>query len=633
MDDNHRGNRNTSRENRFSDPFEDSSSSNVESTTGHARFRNKWRNRDDIPSSNHSANRHFAGAPQSNADPVNDMQLTENESFSEEEELLASVLSEITDRQSRGEHVDINEYCRFNPGISVELRQLFAAIVVTETAGKKPSDGSESWGDQDPDADNLIECPHQFGEFELIEEIGRGGMGVVFKARHLRLNRIVAMKMILQGELASPDDRQRFMAEAHAAAKLQHKSIVSVYEVGQHDGKMFFCMEYIAGKTLLQELANGPLSPRRATKILLQISRAIAYAHEQGVLHRDLKPSNILIAENGDAKITDFGLAKQVTSNRSITLNNMTLTGAVIGTPSYMSPEQAAGSRIEIGPTSDIYSLGSILYHMLTGRPPFQASSPMDTLLMVMEQDPIPPRILNRNTDHDLEMITLRCLQKPPELRYETGYDLAADLNAFLKDEPISARSGRISHLLARMFRETHNAHVLENWGLLWMWHSLVLLIASFATNILQLAEVKGVYQYPILWIAGLGAWAVVFWYLRRRMGPVTFVERQIAHVWASSMICVAGLFPIEMFLGLGPLELSPCLGLIAGSTFLIKGGILSGTFYIQACALFATSLLMAAFPNYSHFIFGVVAGLCFFIPGLKYYRQRRSNELAKLIS
>ena len=320
------------------------------------------------------------------------MHLIENESFSEEEELLASVVSEITDRQGRGEHVDINEYCRFNPGISVELRQLFAAIVVTETAGKETSDESKSWGNQDPEADNLIECPHQFGEFELIEEIGRGGMGVVFKARHLRLNRIVAMKMILQGELASPGDRQRFMAEAHAAAKLQHKSIVPVYEVGQHDGKMFFCMEYIAGKTLLQELANGPLSPRRATKILLQISRAIAYAHEQGVLHRDLKPSNILIAENGDAKITDFGLAKQVTSNRSISLNNMTLTGAVIGTPSYMSPEQAAGSRIEIGPTSDIYSLGSILYHMLTGRPPFQASSPMDTLLMVMEQDPIPPQ-------------------------------------------------------------------------------------------------------------------------------------------------------------------------------------------------------------------------------------------------
>ena len=541
--------------------------------------------------------------------------------------LLASLLSEMTDRQATGQEVDIHEYCRTHPQVADELRKLFAAVMVTDVAGKNQGSSSRSWKDAGSDADNLIECPCQFGEFELLEEIGRGGMGVVFKARHMPLDRVVALKMILGGELASPDDRQRFMAEANSAAKLQHDSIVSVHEVGQHEGKLFFSMEYVSGRTLLQELKSGPCTPRRATKILLQIARAMAYAHEQGVLHRDLKPSNILIAENGDAKITDFGLAKNISNRKSITVKKVTLTGAVVGTPAYMSPEQAAGARGEIGPASDIYSIGSILYYMLTGRAPFQGSSPMDTLLMVLDQDPIPPRIVNRNADRELEMICLRCLQKPPELRYHSAGELAEDLEAFRNDEPISARSGRIGHFFARMFRETHNAHILENWGVLWMWHSLVLLTASFATNILQLLEIRGIYQYPILWIVGLGAWAGVFWLMRRRMGPVTFIERQIAHVWAASMICVAGLFPIEMLMGMPPLKLSPCLGLIAGMTFVIKGGILSGTFYIQAVALFTTAIMMAWIPQYGHFIFGLVAALCFFVPGLIYYRRKLRNS------
>lgn len=544
-----------------------------------------------------------------------------------DDEVLASVLSEITDRQNRNEPVNIEDYCRRYQSIADELRRLFAAVVVTDVAGRNSRSTSLNWADSARKGDQSIECPYHFGEYELIEEIGRGGMGVVFKARHNKLNRLVALKMILGGELASPEDRQRFMAEANAAAKLQHHAIVSVYEVGQHDGKLFFCMEYVSGRTLLQELKSGPCSPRRAARILLQIVNAMACAHKHGVLHRDLKPSNILISENGDAKITDFGLAKTFSNRKSEAIKKVTVTGAVVGTPGYMSPEQAAGARGEIGPASDIYSIGSILYYMLTGRAPFQGTSPMDTLMMVLDQDPIPPRILNRQANRDLEMICLRCLQKPPELRYASAEELAADLEAYLNGEPIAARSGRVGHFFARMFRETHNAQILENWGVLWMWHALVLLTASYATNIMEIMKVRGVYHYPILWIVGLGTWAAVFWFLRKRMGPVTFIERQIAHVWAASMIGVAGLFPLEMLMNLEPLSLSPCLGLIAAMTFVIKGGILSGTFYIPAAALFVTALLMAWMPQYGHFLFGTVSALCFFIPGLVYYRRRRMNS------
>jgi serine/threonine-protein kinase len=263
---------------------------------------------------------------------------------------------------------------------------------------------------------------------------------------------------------------------------------------------------------------------------------------------------------------------------------------------------------------------------MLTGRPPFQAASPVDTVLMLLEQDVVPVRVVNPNADRDLELIALRCLQKPTDLRYPSAAALASDLEAFLHDEPISARSGQFLQVLTRVFRETHHATVLENWGLLWMWHSLVLLTACVLTNALHWFGFRERWYYIVLWTLGLGLWAAVFWWLRRRMGPVTFVERQIAHVWAASLIAIGLLFFVEMALGLPALQLSPVLGLISGIVFLVKAGILSGLFYVQAIVLFATSFPMAWFPEYAHLLFGVISAACFFIPGLKYHRQRLSS-------
>jgi serine/threonine-protein kinase len=263
---------------------------------------------------------------------------------------------------------------------------------------------------------------------------------------------------------------------------------------------------------------------------------------------------------------------------------------------------------------------------MITGRPPFQAASPVDTVIMLLEQDVVPPRVVNPNADRDLEMIALRCLQKPVDLRYASADELAKDLDAFLNDEPVSARSGHFLQVLSRMFRETHHATVLENWGLLWMWHSLALFTACALTNALHWFEFRDRWYYIVLWTLGLGLWAAVFWWLRRRMGPVTFVERQIAHIWAASMIAIGLLFFVEMALGLPVLHLSPVLGLISGMVFLIKAGILSGLFYIQAIVLFALSLPMAWFPEVAHLLFGVVSAVCFFVPGLKYYRRQNDR-------
>lgn len=532
-------------------------------------------------------------------------------------------LSVLTERLQRGERLDLNGLCAERPEWESELRGVWPVLLLTEMAG---SDVVPATVNQTPAIDvtelAASRLPATFGEFELIEEIGRGGMGIVYRARQAALEREVALKLILLDHLASSTDRARFYAEARAAARLEHENIVPVYELGQVDGRPFICMKLIEGETLATRLMRGPLAGREAARLMVPLCRAIQYAHDQSVLHRDIKPSNIILGRDGRPYLTDFGLAKDLSDATSLTR-----TGAVIGTPAYMSPEQAAAGKAKIDATSDVYALGAVLYHMLTGQPPFAGRTGLETVLMVLEQDPRTPRSLYRSVDRDLEMIVMRCLQKPADLRYVSAAALADDLEAYLNDDEIAARSGRFTQVIAQVFRETHHISVLENWGLLWMWHSLVLAIVCVATNLLQWTDHPGRMSYFLLWTVGLGAWAGVFWALRRRMGPVTFVERQIAHLWAASMIATATLFPLEALLGLEPLKLSPVVPLFAATTFLVKGAILSGTFYFQAMALFATSLVIAWLPDYGHLIMGAVTGACFFVPGLRFHRARRRQE------
>ncbi|NDC63702.1 MAG: serine/threonine protein kinase [Planctomycetia bacterium] len=469
--------------------------------------------------------------------------------------------------------------------------------------------------------------PATLGDYELLEEIGRGGMGVVYRARQRSLGRVVAIKMLLRRDLASPADLSRFRSEAEAAAHLDHPGIVPIFEVGECGGHPFYSMRLIEGTTLAKRLAEGRVQPREGAALLARVAEAVQAAHARGVLHRDLKPSNILIDEDGRPHVSDFGLAKRLADGASVTH-----TGAILGTPCYMSPEQAAGSRGDVGPASDVWSLGAILYQLLTGRPPFQASSPMDTLLAVLESDPPVPRSIDARVDRDLEMIALKSLQKPQELRYSSAADLAADLRAFLAGEPVAARRGGIADIAARLFRETHHAVVLENWGLLWMWHSVVLLGLCLTTDVLAWRGVTTRWPYLVLWAGGLALWAPIFWALRHRTGPVTAVERQIAHIWGGSVIASVMLFWVEALLELPVLTLSPVLALLAGLVFFAKAGILSGAFYIQAAVLFATALAMClvrseSHHDVSHVLFGIVSAACFFVPGLKYFRQRGRSD------
>ncbi len=555
------------------------------------------------------------------------------------EEQLAELMTDLVERMRRGEQPEMEAVARQHPDLIADLRELWAAAQIAHEMGRA-SLGDTAARDSSPAPPSLApgsDTSRRIGDYLLLEEIGRGGMGVVYRAQQLSLSRTVALKMILTGELASASDMARFRAEAESAARLDHPNIVPVYSVSEHEGRPFFTMKWVDGTTLAKRLAEGPMSPRESATILAPVARAIHFAHQHGVLHRDLKPSNILLGkvEEGGLRVegqnstailplalnpfvTDFGLAKRIDVEGSLTR-----TGAIIGSPSYMPPEQAAGNRGQLGPASDVYSLGAILYQMLTGRPPFQAASAVDTLLQVLEQDPLPPRIVNPQADRELELIALKCLQKPPDLRYPTAAALADDLERYLSGEPISARSGKFSAVVTRWFRETHHAAVLENWGLLWMWHSLALIVLCVATDGLRWQSITSRWPYVGIWTIGLGTWAAVFWWLRERGGPVTFVERQIAHVWGASMAASALLFAVEWLLDFPVLKLSPILALIGGASFVVKAGILSGTFYLQAAALFVTAGLMCLFPDVSVSIYGLISAACFFVPGLKYHRQR----------
>jgi serine/threonine-protein kinase len=286
-------------------------------------------------------------------------------------------------------------------------------------------------------------APHHVGDFELLGEIGRGGMGVVYRARQARLGRTVALKMIRAAGMASAAEAERFRNEAAIVAQLDHPNIVPVYEVGEHDGQLFYCMKLIEGGSLADRIDQFRADPRAAARLLVTVARAVHHAHQRGILHRDLKPSNILLDSEDSPHVTDFGLAKRLTSD-----SHLTQSGALVGTPSYMAPEQTSGHRGLTTTVTDVYGLGGVLYALLTGRAPCEGETLLETLDRVRGCEPERPGSLNRRVDRDLETVCLKCLHKEPGQRYESAEALAKDLERWLTGQPIKARPvGRLGRL------------------------------------------------------------------------------------------------------------------------------------------------------------------------------------------
>lgn len=297
----------------------------------------------------------------------------------------------------------------------------------------RPTIGSEAETTKNsPDAQDL---PEQIGSYEIVEELGRGGMGVVYKARDVRLKRTVALKVILTGTHATDNERKRFQTEAESVARLKHQNIVQVYEVGESEGHPFLALEYCSGGSLADRLKRKRPSPRDAASLVASLSDAMEHSHLAGVVHRDLKPANVLFDADGTPKIADFGLAKKLDEDEG-----HTRTGAIMGSLGYMSPEQASGQNANTNSKTDVYAMGAILYSLLAGHPPFQGSNAIETLNLVMDGEPIPIRRTHPNCPRDLETISLKCLNKSPSDRYPTSRDFHDDLTRYLNGEPIHAR-------------------------------------------------------------------------------------------------------------------------------------------------------------------------------------------------
>jgi WD40 repeat protein/serine/threonine protein kinase len=339
-----------------------------------------------------------------------------------DEELLLEVIeAEHRQRRERGDIPVLEKYARRFPALAERLADRLTGATL----------GAGAMGGSRATAAPLPQVPG----YEMLAVLGAGGMGVVYQARHIKLQRIVALKMIKGGTQVSADDLQRFRTEGEAVGRLQHPNVVQIHEVGEHHGLPFFTLEYCGGGSLASKLNGTPLPAMAAARLTETLARAMAAAHQKQIVHRDLKPHNVLLAEGGVPKITDFGLAKKLDAGA-----HQTQGGAILGTPSYMAPEQARGELEGVGPLADVYALGAILYEMLTGRPPFKAAKPLDTVLQVLSHEPVAVRRLQPKVPRDLETICLKCLRKEPAKRYTMALELAEDLRRFLGGEPIQAR-------------------------------------------------------------------------------------------------------------------------------------------------------------------------------------------------
>jgi predicted Ser/Thr protein kinase len=439
-----------------------------------------------------------------------------------------------------------------------------------------------------------------FGDYEVIEELGRGGMGVVYRAWQRSLGVFVALKMIRAGRLASPEEVKRFREEAKKVAQLQHPHIVRVLNCAEHEGRHYFTMELMEGGSLGRRIELGPVPSRRAALWLLEVAQAAQAAHEIGMVHRDLKPANVVLDSKDAAFVTDFGLAKWLDQESSVTA-----TGAIVGTLGYMAPEQADGKATV---ASDIYGLGAILYALLTGRPPFQSETVLGTLDQVRHEEPIAPRALNSEADPDLERICLKCLEKEPERRYASAAAVAEDLEAFLAGEPLRhARRPGLMAVLFRPFEHHLRVDLLRQWGQSTIMSAALGLLGHGAIFALLQAEQPVELAYLVLgflWILmALNVWAFLIRNARS-------AHRAESHVLASYLGYVLA-YPVlfvspDMGQAAQLLAMYPALAVLTGLVVFVHGSLFWGRQYLVGLAYYALAFLMRLWPAWAPLEFAI---------------------------
>jgi hypothetical protein len=487
---------------------------------------------------------------------------------------------------------------------------------VQQTIGMTPSTPGDS-----------LPVGERFGDFVLMGELGRGGMGVVYKAFEPELGRHVAVKMILSGSLSDRSDLQRFHVEASAAARLQHSHIVKVHRVGTYGERHYYSMDFIDGQSLAQRLSDGPLSGRTAARYLVTVARAIEHAHEHGILHRDLKPGNILIDRSDEPHVTDFGLAKHLSGE-----SGHTRTGALMGTPSYMAPEQARGEK-ELTPATDVYGLGTLLYELLTARPPFKGETAIDTLKQVVDNEPAPPRLLNPHVDRDLETICLKCLAKAPRDRYASAVALADDLSRYLEGMPIQARSLNMFDYLQRTLERSQFDVEFRAYGNLMLLFAAIMALTHSVKFILMITQ----QPYAFILCARVAQFLLLFlalWWKRpasRGWLPATAAERLLWSVWVGYIVaCFLASYVTGRLAGMEAMyrgDYYAIYALFTGMAFFVLGSSYWGWLYAFGAVFFALALVMVANLQWAVLEFGALWAAALCLIGLRLRRLGRERE------
>jgi serine/threonine-protein kinase len=483
---------------------------------------------------------------------------------------------ELEYRVRKGERPTEEEYlARFSGPDELGVRRVFAAV----------PEGA---------------LPHLPG-YRVAAEIGRGGQGVVFKAWDLKAERFVALKMVLVGGVAFAEAARRFLDEARAAARLKHLGLVTIYEVNEYEGRLYFTMELVTGGSLEDHLGSGPMRCRRAAEIVQAVARAIHHAHQHNLIHRDLKPANILLDEAGQPHVTDFGLAKRLDGDAG-----QTETGAILGTLGYMPPEQAQAKK-DVGPAADVYGLGAVLYALLIGRPPFQAGNVLDTLEQVIHHTPAPPRLLNDTIARDLETICLKCLEKDPAARYPSAEELAEDLGRYLGGESINARP---TNPILSGIQKRRKVLPPQPWGYVTLLGGAVEFCAHLA--VFWITCYGGPTAIPFLTclcIHALLQWLIAWRWLIRRRHLFTPDEGHIAALRGGIAVAAFGLFGIAYpWDRTSILAVYPVLAILAAFYSFVIARLYWGPFYLHALAFFLLAIVMKLAPEWAPLEYAVLA-------------------------
>jgi serine/threonine-protein kinase len=526
---------------------------------------------------------------------------------------VSELLLRWEELRERGQSVSAEELCRDCPALVDDVRRRIAALeAVYRVPNRLPASTRPEPGGHPPAP---AELPRPAG-YEVLGLLGSGGMGVVYRARDVRLKRLVALKMILTGPHARPEERDRFRREAEAVARLQHPNVVQIYEVGEQDGHPYLALEYLGGGSLADRLGGKPQPADEAARLVRVLALAVHAAHQGGIVHRDLKPANVLLAEDGTLKVTDFGLAKRLDEA------GQTQTGAVLGTPSYMAPEQALGDSRGIGPHTDVHALGALLYELLTGRPPFRGATLLETLEQVRAQEPLPPGRLRPDMPRDLETICRKCLEKEPARRYATAQALADDLGRYLNGELIHARSFTLADRLARTLNRDQEIRQF----LALRTASVFVAPLIFLGHLLPSLLLRGSAIYPAVLVVGsvgfVGAIMALFFWFNRSGALIPHTSVNYQQFWSLRLGHLAGmvLVPIVCRELLGPegpwaLATYPLWAILTGSLLFSMGGVLWGRLYLAGLALLGLALVMAWRLEWAPVEFGlavsvIVAGI-----------------------